>query len=86
MWVHLDCWRCSGCRVPTGPFQYVTLDMDMQNDEKIAAAWQERFSEPIPPDLPGVRIRKFMRTEEGKQRMAEAFGKVIAQKIEERSS
>jgi hypothetical protein len=82
--VHLQCWRCSSCRLPTGPFQFVTPELATANDALEAAAWQATFSEDIPPPLPGTRLRRLMRTEEGKARVAQAFGKVLARQVQER--
>jgi hypothetical protein len=64
----------------------VTPELAEANDALEAVAWREKFTETIPPPLPGVRIRRLMRTPEGKARVAQAFGKVLAQTVEGKKS
>ncbi|MDB4278122.1 hypothetical protein N9917_00715 [Deltaproteobacteria bacterium] len=82
--IQAACWVCSSCRTSMGPLQLLTVELEDQNDALAAAVWQETFSEDIPPPLPGVRIRKLMRTPEGRSRVARAFGQVLAQQVQER--
>jgi len=72
----VNCWLCPSqcCRLNIGPLTYLTPELEDKNDVIAEAAWQEKFNEPMPPDYPMNRIRKIMRTEEGKRRVAEAFG------------
>ncbi|MHA2067825.1 MAG: hypothetical protein ACXABY_25970 [Candidatus Thorarchaeota archaeon] len=61
--------------------RFITPELEEENDQQAAKVWLETFSEPIPPPVVGARVRKIMRTEEGRRRVAEAFGKVIKQEI-----
>jgi hypothetical protein len=69
-----------------GPFQFMSHGLEDQNEALAGRVWQEKFEESIPPPLPGVRLRKLMRTPEGKARVANAFGKVLEQAIAEKKS
>jgi Fe-S-cluster-containing hydrogenase component 2 len=84
VWIQAACWVCTSCRTHCGPLQILTPELEDRNDALAAAVWRDTFDEDIPPPLPGVRIRKLMRTPEGKARVAEAFGKVLVQKVQER--
>lgn len=84
VWIRAHCWQCS-CRTPTGPFSFTTPEQEDQNEALAAAVWRENFSEDMPPPLVGVRLRRLMRTSEGKARVAAAFGRVLQHQITERT-
>jgi len=66
------------------PFKFRTPEQDDENDLRAAQVWRDTFHEEIPPALPGVRLRKLMRTEAGRVQVARAFGKVLSTEIENR--
>lgn len=83
VWFEAACWKCPACRTNYGPLQFITAELEDQNEALAATAWRNTFSEEIPPPLPMVRIRRLMRTAEGRAAVARAFGRVLEQKIEE---
>jgi hypothetical protein len=61
-------------------------DLEDANEDRAHKLWHETFGEEMPPPLPGARLRKLMRTPEGRSRVAQAFGKVLEQQIQGRKS
>jgi len=78
VWIDAECWVCTGCRL-----RFITPEQEDQNEVLAAVVWQETHSETIPPPLPMERIRRLMRTPEGKARVARAFGRVLEQQLKE---
>jgi len=82
--VEARCWQCHQCRTNTGPLRLIDEHLSEQNDKEAKRVWLETFSESMPPPVVGARIRKIMQTEEGRSRVARAFGRVLEQKITEK--
>lgn len=74
-------WHCAACRTDTGPFRFIDQTLEEENDSEASRVWQDKFNEPMPPPVVGARIRKIMRTEEGRKAVAKAFGRAIEKKI-----
>jgi hypothetical protein len=68
--------QCADCRL-----RFLTEALQDANDATVAEAWRQRFSEPIPPPLVGTRIRRRMRTRQGRAQVAAAFGRVLHRQL-----
>jgi len=79
VWIKAECWICSGCRL-----RFITPQQEDENESLAAAVWRDTYSEAMPPPPAGVRIRKLMRTPEGRARVARVFGRVLEQKVKEK--
>lgn len=85
MLIESKCLMCLNCRTPIGPFTFLTAELAEENDVNAEIEWQSKFNEKMPPAYPMSRIRKIMRTEEGRRRVAEAFGKALHKEAERTS-
>jgi hypothetical protein len=83
--VKSKCMMCSSCRTRIGPFKFLTPALANENDANAEIEWERKYNEKMPPEYPMGRIRKIMRTEEGKRRVAEAFGKALYKEVEKTS-
>lgn len=85
IWVQAKCGKCSSCRTSTGPLTFLTPALEDENERIAAADWQNTFSETIPRPVAGERIRRLMRTPEGRAQVLRAFERALTKKIQERT-
>ena len=81
IWFKANCWQCSNCRIAVGPFRFLTPELEDENEVLASIEWQKQYNEVIPPDYPINRIKKIMRTKEGRDRVANAFGKALEKEV-----